>query len=79
MVALSKIGDYVMDIVGDYPVITGVVAPFLSIGVSFVDGLEIGLRLGILTLGLIAAGLTVMAKVKQIKKLNTRDRASGDN
>ncbi len=70
MVVLRQMGNYVMEIAENYPVITGVVGPILTIGISFIDGLEIGMRLGILALGLIAAGLTVVAKWKQNKKLD---------
>jgi len=68
MIAIRQMGDYVMEIVGDYPLTTGVITPFLTVGVSFVDGLEIGLRIGILSLGFIAAALTVIAKWRHVVK-----------
>ncbi len=66
-------GEYVMNIAGDYPLV-GVVTSFVTVGFSFVDGLEIGLRLGTLTLGFIAAGLTVIAKIRK----NKREAKKGD-
>jgi sorbitol-specific phosphotransferase system component IIC len=67
MTVLRQIGDYVMSIAGDYPLV-GVVTSFLTVGVSFTDVLEGGLRLGTLALGFIAAGLTVIAKYRKNKR-----------
>jgi len=68
MIVLRQIGDYVMGIAGDYPLLTGVVTPFLTVGLSFVEGLEIWLRVGTMALGFIAAALTVIAKYRKTIK-----------
>ena len=79
MIAFKQIGEYVMNVAADYPVLTGVIPSFLSVGVSFVDGLEIGLRLGTLVLGCIAAGLTVIARIRKNKRESKDDRTTGNN